>query len=105
MLADVIEHTRPRVEENGGYPDADGKSERRPLRPPVHSLRIGDHRSAHEVHFAWPGETLTFRHEALSREAFATGALQAAAWLIGRPPGRLYGLEDLLEGVGNGESP
>ena len=41
------------------------------------------------------GETLELTHRAQSREVFAAGALDAAAWLAGRRPG-FYGFEDML---------
>lgn len=68
-------------------------------RPPgqigVHAVRMGDVVGDHAVYFAGPGETLSLRHTALSRDTFAAGALQAAAWLAGRPPG-LYSMRDVL---------
>ena len=35
------------------------------------------------------------RHKAASRETFALGALRAARWIVGKPPG-LYSMEDVL---------
>lgn len=49
----------------------------------------------HEVAFMSEGETVTLGHQALSRDAFARGALTAARWIIGRPPG-LYTMDDVL---------
>jgi 4-hydroxy-tetrahydrodipicolinate reductase len=40
-------------------------------------------------------EMLSLRHDAFERSVFAEGALTAAAWAFGRPPG-LYGLKDVL---------
>jgi 4-hydroxy-tetrahydrodipicolinate reductase len=61
----------------------------------VHAVRMGEVVGQHEVHFSGPGETITIRHTAQSRETFATGALRAAAWVVGRPPG-LYSMRDAL---------
>ncbi len=61
----------------------------------VHSLRLGDVVGRHEVSFAGTGEIVSLRHEATDRRTFARGALQAAAWLIGRPAGR-YTMDDVL---------
>jgi len=61
----------------------------------VHALRLGSHIGEHDVHFAAAGETLTLRHRAQSRDIFAAGALRAARWVAGRPPG-LFGLHDVL---------
>jgi 4-hydroxy-tetrahydrodipicolinate reductase len=61
----------------------------------VHSIRGGDVVGDHTVTFAGCGERLELTHKASSRETFATGALRAAKWIVGRPPG-LYGMEDVL---------
>lgn len=49
----------------------------------------------HDVSFMSEGETVTLSHQALSRDAFARGALTAARWVIGQQPG-LYGMDDVL---------
>lgn len=59
------------------------------------SLRGGSVAGDHEVVFAGEGERLELGHRAESREVFARGALQAARWAIGKPPG-LYGMTDVL---------
>ena len=59
------------------------------------SLRGGDIVGLHEVLFAGTGETLELVHRATDRMTYATGALAAARWLLGRPPG-LYGMSDVL---------
>jgi len=61
----------------------------------VHAVRMGEIVGQHEIHFSGHGETITLRHEAHSRETFARGALNAAAWVIGKPPG-LYSMQDVL---------
>lgn len=61
----------------------------------VHSLRGGDVVGDHTVIFAGPGERLELTHKASSRGTFAVGALRAARWIVGRPPG-LYTMEDVL---------
>ncbi len=61
----------------------------------VHAVRMGDLVSSHEVHFSGPGETLTLRHTAHSRDTFAAGALRAAVWIMGKPPG-LYAMGDVM---------
>src|SRR5688572_1467195 len=52
---------------------------------------VGDH----TVTFAGAGERLELTHRASDRMAFARGAVQAARWLVGRPPG-LYSMQDVL---------
>lgn len=61
----------------------------------VHAVRGGSMPGEHTVLFAGPGETLEITHRALSKDIFAAGALQAAAWLVGKPPA-LYSMVDLL---------
>jgi len=61
----------------------------------LQSLRLSDTVGEHVVFFAGPGERVELTHRAFSRENFATGALRAARWLVGRPPG-LYGIRDVL---------
>jgi 4-hydroxy-tetrahydrodipicolinate reductase len=61
----------------------------------VHALRLGSNIGEHEVHFASAGEALTLRHRAQSRDIFASGALRAARWVVGRSPG-LYNMRDVL---------
>jgi 4-hydroxy-tetrahydrodipicolinate reductase len=61
----------------------------------VHSIRGGDVVGDHTVIFAGAGERLELSHKAASRETFALGALRAARWIVGKPPG-LYSMEDVL---------
>ncbi|MEE9297058.1 MAG: 4-hydroxy-tetrahydrodipicolinate reductase, partial [Phycisphaerae bacterium] len=63
----------------------------------VHAVRMGDLVGHHEVHFSGPGETLSLTHTAHSRDTFAHGALEAAAWIVDQPPG-LYHMGDVLAG-------
>lgn len=58
-------------------------------------VRGGDIVGEHAVLFAGMGESLTLSHRATDRAIFARGALQAAAWLASRPPGR-YFMRDLV---------
>src|SRR5579883_536127 len=60
-------------------------------------LRGGDIVGEHTVLFAGPGEELRLSHRAGDRAIFARGALRAALWLIGKPPGR-YGMSDIVHG-------
>ena len=61
----------------------------------MHSLRIGDEVGKHTAYFAALGERLELTHVATNRDTFVHGALRAAAWLAGRPPGR-YSIADVL---------
>jgi 4-hydroxy-tetrahydrodipicolinate reductase len=61
----------------------------------VLALRGGDVIGDHTVHLLGPGERLELTHRATSRELFAHGALRAAQFLHGKPPGR-YTIADVL---------
>jgi len=72
-----------------------------PPRPPgqigIHAVRAGDVVGEHDVRFSTVGESVTVRHVAHSRDTFARGALEAAAWIAGKPAGR-YSMADVLAG-------
>jgi len=61
----------------------------------VHSVRMGEIIGSHEIHLSGPGETVTIRHTAHSRDTFAAGAVRAAMWIVDQPPG-LYSMSDLI---------
>ena len=61
------------------------------------SHREGEVPGDHAVIFASPTERLEFRHSVTTRDVFAEGALRAAIWLVGQPPG-LYSMRDVLFG-------
>jgi 4-hydroxy-tetrahydrodipicolinate reductase len=52
------------------------------------SVRGGDVIGEHTAYFFGPAERIEITHRASSRAIFAAGALRAAAWVIGKPPGR-----------------
>ena len=58
-------------------------------------MRAGDIVGTHDVVFALNGEMVTLRHEAQSRQCFASGAVVAAKWLNDKPAG-LYNMQDVL---------
>ena len=68
-------------------------------RPPgeigVQTLRGGDVVGEHTVFFLAAGERIELSHRATSRDQFAKGALRAALWVRGQPPGQ-YGMRDVL---------
>lgn len=65
----------------------------------LHALRTGDNPGEHTVVFGLMGECLELTHRAINRDGFARGALDAARFVAGKPPG-LYSMADLL-GFGN----
>lgn len=64
----------------------------------LQTLRGGDVVGVHTIYFMGPGERIEVTHQAHSRENFAQGAIRAARWLSGRKPGKLYSINDILEG-------
>jgi 4-hydroxy-tetrahydrodipicolinate reductase len=58
-------------------------------------VRGGDIVGDHRLVFAGPGEQLEIAHHAQDRSGFARGAVAAARWVLGRPPG-MYGMADVL---------
>lgn len=61
---------------------------------PVDAKREGEVFGIHEVSYESKNDRLTIRHEALNREGFASGALMAAEWLVGRQG--VFTMQDLL---------
>lgn len=61
----------------------------------IASLRGGTVVGEHSVYFAGEQEVLTLSHSAGSRSVFASGALTAAAFIVGKQPG-MYSMEDVL---------
>ena len=59
------------------------------------ALRGGSVAGDHTVYFATDNERIEITHRAENRTVFARGALKAAAWLIGQPPGR-YSMDQVL---------
>jgi len=58
-------------------------------------LRGGDVVGDHTVIFAGPGERIELTHRASDRRIYARGAIRAARWVVGKPPG-LYGMREVL---------
>jgi 4-hydroxy-tetrahydrodipicolinate reductase len=63
---------------------------------PIASVRAGTTPGTHAVAYEGPHETVSLRHVARDREAFAEGALKAAEWLPGKTG--VFTFEQLLFG-------
>jgi 4-hydroxy-tetrahydrodipicolinate reductase len=61
--------------------------------PQIHSVRLPGLVAHQEVIFGGPGETLTIRHDTISREAFVPGVLLALERVRDLPPGLTIGLD------------
>jgi 4-hydroxy-tetrahydrodipicolinate reductase len=68
---------------------------RRPGSIGLQAVRGGDVVGDHTVFFLADGERLELTHRATSRDNFARGAVRAARWVAGKPPG-LYDMQDVL---------
>lgn len=60
-----------------------------------HAIRVGDNPGEHTIVFAMLGEMIELTVRATNRDCYAQGALAAARFLAGKPPG-LYGINDVL---------
>jgi 4-hydroxy-tetrahydrodipicolinate reductase len=92
MLVEAIqrglEGEHPYVHGRGGHaPRVEGEIG-------IHAIRGGGNTGEHTVLFASDEEEIRVSHRALSRSAFAAGAIRAARAIHGQPPG-WYGPEDL----------
>ena len=85
---DLIEHNRFDRMQEGPHPREEGGIY-------YASLRGGSVAGDHRVIFAGEGERIELGHHAENRMIFARGALKAARWLAGKPPGR-YSMDDVL---------
>ena len=95
MLADAVSESLP-YEAAYVY----DRHERREKRPPheigIHSIRGGTIVGEHSVLFCGRDEVIEIKHSALSREVFATGAVQAAAFLAGKTAPGLYNMSHVI---------
>jgi 4-hydroxy-tetrahydrodipicolinate reductase len=65
-------------------------------RPPIHSVRLPGLLAHQEVIFGEIGQTLTIRHDTISRESFMPGVLLAVRRVASLPEPLQIGLENLL---------
>ncbi len=62
----------------------------------IHAVRGGTIVGEHEIIFAGHDEIIKISHTAMSKEIFATGSINAALFLCGKPSG-LYSMNDLID--------
>lgn len=92
MLFNAIKEVRPQAVEHCGRA---GEAKRTKDEIGVSSLRLGNVVGVHEVHISTGSQTLTLRHEAVTRDMLADGAVDAARFMLGKPRG-LYNMTDML---------
>jgi 4-hydroxy-tetrahydrodipicolinate reductase len=94
MIADAISEIRD-GKTNYVYDRHSQRKKREKSEIGIHSIRGGSIVGEHEVLFAGPGEVISISHSAQSKEIFATGSINAALFLAGKPAG-LYRMADLI---------
>ena len=92
MLFNAIKEVRPNAYENCGRA-GEGKRTRDEIG--MSALRLGSVVGVHEVHIHTGTQSLTLRHEAVTRAMLADGAVEAARFMDGKGVG-LYNMEDIL---------
>lgn len=93
MLAKAVQEDRPDAEIHCGR---SGLCKRVPGEIGISSIRLGNTVGIHEVMISTGTQTITLKHEAHDRTLFAQGALEAAAYLLGKEPGH-YNMDDLVK--------
>ena len=93
MLFNAIKEVRPNAAAHCGRA---GEGKRTNDEIGISSLRLGSVVGGHEVHIHTGTQSLTLRHEAVTREMLAEGAVDAARFMLGKEPG-LYTMNALLE--------
>jgi 4-hydroxy-tetrahydrodipicolinate reductase len=83
----------------GQTSETHGRQGRPGKRPPgeiaYHAIRVGDNPGEHTIVFGLLGETIELRVAATNRDCYAHGALAAAKFIAGKPPG-MYSMNDVL---------
>jgi 4-hydroxy-tetrahydrodipicolinate reductase len=79
------------------YDRSQTRAKRKPQEIGFSAVRGGTIVGEHDVIFAGTDEVVTFSHSAYSKTIFAKGAIEAAKFLAGKPPG-LYGMEEVISG-------
>lgn len=98
MLGDAIAEARGQAFDQVAAMGRQGQTGyRTPGAIGVAALRGGAVIGEHDVRFLSDYETISLGHVAHDRRVFARGALDAARWIAGKPPG-LYSMRDVISG-------
>ena len=92
MLFNAIKEVRPEAVANCGRA---GEGKRTKEEIGISSLRLGSVVGIHEVHIHTGTQSLTLKHEAVTRAMLADGAVEAAKFMVGKPRG-FYNMESML---------
>ena len=93
MIFNAIKEVRPNAVEHCGRA---GEGKRTKDEIGIHALRMGNVVGVHEVHIVTPTQSLTLRHDAITRAMLADGAVDAARFMVGKAKG-FYNMEHMLE--------
>ena len=93
MLFNAIKEVRPEATAHCGRA---GEGKRTKEEIGISSLRMGNVVGVHEVHICTPTQSLTLRHDAITRAMLADGAVAAARFMEGKAKG-LYNMTNILE--------
>ena len=83
---DTIDHVHGRYGEVGARPRNEIG---------YHAVRVGDNPGEHTIVLGMLGERIEINVAASNRDCYATGAIAAAKWIQGKPPG-IYDMFDVL---------
>ena len=97
MLAEAVSSALP-YEPEFVYSRKENHAPRSKKEIGIHSIRGGTIVGEHDVLFAGQNEVVTLSHSAGSRAVFASGALRAASFLVGKPAG-MYSMDDLIGAI------
>ncbi len=92
MLFHAIKEVRPEATEHCGRA-GEGKRTRDEIG--ISSLRMGNVVGVHEVHICTPTQSLTLRHDAITRGMLADGTVEAARFMENKTTG-FYNMEHIL---------
>ena len=92
MLFNAIKEVRPEATPNCGRA---GEGKRTKEEIGISSLRLGSVVGIHEVHIHTGTQSLTLKHEAVTRAMLADGAVEAAKFMVGKEKG-FYNMESML---------
>ena len=92
MLFNAIKEVRPEATANCGRA---GEGKRTKDEIGISALRLGNVVGIHEIHIHTGTQSLTLKHEAVTRAMLADGAVDAARFMVGKAIG-LYNMESIL---------
>ena len=96
MIADAVAETVP-FDAEYTYERQSRREARRKNEIGISSIRGGTIVGEHDIMFAGLDEVITISHSAASRDVFASGALRAAAFIVGKPAG-FYDMSMMING-------